>query len=671
MLADFQADGFFVKTFKTSSHFHEHAKMFAQSASINDVSAGESALVIFYIGKLSGKLDSLRPKRFCEKVASSTSHAQPQSLPTISAAAKYHSFHVYFQIEEWKGSGDRVLPKECGWRKSDNGLIPLQTDVAPATDELRRVISRFTWHQDSWTSGKTHAKQNLRGYSVISERLVNLIHFQKPQSLSDCLLESFFKYVPFFKKPQSLSDHLLESFFKYVPFFKKRKSFSDHLLEIFFKYVPFFKKRKGFSDHLLEIFNLVPFLKPRKAHWASKLCQALTSSWNEYFNCAAIQHRQIELMMNCQIFITIVVCLSLIIQRNRQHVIVVNALWLVFNYPKMPKTKESRRGQNLQKVHIAGVDTTSNGRDVPSIGASLPGEKLAERCVKTAQNLQKVHIAGVDTTSNGRDVPSIGASLSGEKPAETCVKTAQNLQKVHIAGVDTTSNGRDVPSIGASLSGEKPAERCVKTAQNLRKVHIAGVDTTSNGRDVPSIGASLSGEKPAERCVKTAENLQKVHIAGVDTTSNGRDVPRSGASLSGEKPAERCVKTAQNLRKVHFAGVDTTSNGRDVPSSGASLSVVKQNMFYVFDPHSRGRHGTRVPDGTSVLIKYTSLSEVHEHCQKLAASMSVSCENCQFEVTGMDVDVRNEQSGAQQTTVPHSHISDRDVVLHAKHTKYP
>uniref|UniRef100_UPI00358FBB99 uncharacterized protein n=1 Tax=Myxine glutinosa TaxID=7769 RepID=UPI00358FBB99 len=241
--------------------------------------------------------------------------------------------------------------------------------------------------------------------------------------------------------------------------FQKRQSLSDRLLETFFKYVPFFQKRKSFSDHLLEIFfNLVPFLKPRKTHWASKLCQALTSSWNEYFNRAAIQHRQIELMMICQIVITIVVCLSLIIQRNRQHVIVVRAMRLVFIYPKMPETNKSRRGQNLRKVHIAGVHTMSNWRDVPSIGASLSGERPAERCVKKAQNLQKVHIAGVHTMSNGRDVPSIGASLSGEKPAERCVKTAQNLQKVHIAGVHTMSNGRDVPSIGPSLPGEKPAE---------------------------------------------------------------------------------------------------------------------------------------------------------------------------------------------------------------------
>uniref|UniRef100_UPI00358EA4AB uncharacterized protein n=1 Tax=Myxine glutinosa TaxID=7769 RepID=UPI00358EA4AB len=115
----------------------------------------------------------------------------------------------------------------------------------------------------------------------------------------------------------------------------------------------------------------------------------------------------------------------------------------------------------------------------------------------------------------------------------------------------------------------------------------------------------------------------------------------------------------------------TEYNSCFITFESSTFAVVKQNVFYVFDSHSRGRNGTQVPDGTSVVIKYASISEVHEHCQKLAASMSVSRENCQFEVTGMDVDVRSEQSVAQQTTVPHSSISDRDVVLHAKHTKYP
>ena len=56
-----------------------------------------------YNGKPGESLDSLRYKRFCEKIATNTSRIHPQTLPPTSATAKYHSLQVYFQILEWKG----------------------------------------------------------------------------------------------------------------------------------------------------------------------------------------------------------------------------------------------------------------------------------------------------------------------------------------------------------------------------------------------------------------------------------------------------------------------------------------------------------------------------------------------------------------------------------------
>jgi len=44
------------------------------------------------------------------------------------------------------------------------------------------------------------------------------------------------------------------------------------------------------------------------------LFPGLTSSWNKYFNHAAAQQRKMEIVMNCQIFRLIVVCLNLIMQ---------------------------------------------------------------------------------------------------------------------------------------------------------------------------------------------------------------------------------------------------------------------------------------------------------------------------------------------------------------------
>ena len=65
---------------------------------------------------LTDTLDSLRHKRFCEKAAPKTSHIKPQSLPPTSAAAKYHSFRVYLQVQEWKGSAAELHPRDWGWQ---------------------------------------------------------------------------------------------------------------------------------------------------------------------------------------------------------------------------------------------------------------------------------------------------------------------------------------------------------------------------------------------------------------------------------------------------------------------------------------------------------------------------------------------------------------------------
>ena len=79
--------------------------------------AGEQVLVTIYNGKPGETLDFVRYKRFCEKVVRHTSHIQPQTLPPTSAAAKFHSLHVYFQVQQWKGTGDGLLPEEWGWRE--------------------------------------------------------------------------------------------------------------------------------------------------------------------------------------------------------------------------------------------------------------------------------------------------------------------------------------------------------------------------------------------------------------------------------------------------------------------------------------------------------------------------------------------------------------------------
>ena len=64
--------------------------------------AGEKALVLLDSGSYAEGFDSLKYKLFSNKVSKSTSPVDPQSLPPTSAAGKYHSLRVYYQVMVWK-----------------------------------------------------------------------------------------------------------------------------------------------------------------------------------------------------------------------------------------------------------------------------------------------------------------------------------------------------------------------------------------------------------------------------------------------------------------------------------------------------------------------------------------------------------------------------------------
>ena len=95
--------------------FCKKAEVFNSDLSVanNDiVVAGEKALVCLYGGASDEGLTTLRYRRFCEKVAKSTSHVEPQILPPTAAAAEYHNLCVYYQIMDWKRVARDTKPEE-------------------------------------------------------------------------------------------------------------------------------------------------------------------------------------------------------------------------------------------------------------------------------------------------------------------------------------------------------------------------------------------------------------------------------------------------------------------------------------------------------------------------------------------------------------------------------
>ena len=122
-----------LRKLKSDSHFRQQAEVFKNKTSKEEVfTAGEKALVSLYGGRTNESLDTLRYRRFCEKVSGGTSCVQVQTLPPTSAAPRYHSARVYYQVHEWMADQDCFDPKEWGWAQVQQKLEPLMTNLPAA-----------------------------------------------------------------------------------------------------------------------------------------------------------------------------------------------------------------------------------------------------------------------------------------------------------------------------------------------------------------------------------------------------------------------------------------------------------------------------------------------------------------------------------------------------------
>ncbi|XP_067660106.1 uncharacterized protein, partial [Haliotis asinina] len=89
----------------------------------------------------------------------------------------------------------------------------------------------------------------------------------------------------------------------------------------------------------------------------------------------------------------------------------------------------------------------------------------------------------------------------------------------------------------------------------------------------------------------------------------------------------------------------------------AVFAVVQRGgSYFVFDSHSRNEEGTMACDGTSVLMSYSSVHGVYEHCMRLASSMNAHA-NTMFEVTPVSIyrDHEMETMIENLSTLQHTH----------------
>ena len=112
----------------------------AANADVNAiVPSGETIIKLLYNASNSDQdLDAFRFEQFIKCIAES--RTQLANLPPTRAAAKMHSFRVYFQIQSWLGRN--LDPLKWGWQKTETGgFIPIDTTISAAPPQVLKLIS--------------------------------------------------------------------------------------------------------------------------------------------------------------------------------------------------------------------------------------------------------------------------------------------------------------------------------------------------------------------------------------------------------------------------------------------------------------------------------------------------------------------------------------------------
>ena len=93
-----------LKKLMTDANFRKLAQVFFKPDATKEeiIEAGEEALVVLYKGHAGECLDSLRYRKFCQKLSTGKSFVQPEVLLPTSAAASYHSLRSYHTFSSGK-----------------------------------------------------------------------------------------------------------------------------------------------------------------------------------------------------------------------------------------------------------------------------------------------------------------------------------------------------------------------------------------------------------------------------------------------------------------------------------------------------------------------------------------------------------------------------------------
>lgn len=129
-----------LKCIREKPKLREVAKHFIESSAQHDVAKFvELAVILFMDSDFTECLDTARFKKFSSKVMTNTSFVQVHTLPPTSAALRFHSLRVFYQIQVWKGS-EELRPEDWGWEVVSGMFMPVKTSLPPAPESLLNII---------------------------------------------------------------------------------------------------------------------------------------------------------------------------------------------------------------------------------------------------------------------------------------------------------------------------------------------------------------------------------------------------------------------------------------------------------------------------------------------------------------------------------------------------
>ena len=132
----------FQRIVKREKTMTDCAKAFSLPKQSQDIveTNGCKAMVAFFNADQRDSLACIRYNMLCKKVARAKTFVTPERLPPTPSACKFHSLRTYYQVMEWMGGCDEMVPSEWGWKVEGDKLVPVMTDKRPAPDALIQMI---------------------------------------------------------------------------------------------------------------------------------------------------------------------------------------------------------------------------------------------------------------------------------------------------------------------------------------------------------------------------------------------------------------------------------------------------------------------------------------------------------------------------------------------------